>query len=91
MEELTPSTPVTVTGYRVLRLILDWGLKLIEVKLRHPLGHEVNASYEGTEAEALMIGLNKADLSTNSLHRRILQRLMTDGKIENGSVTGTPD
>lgn len=41
-------------------------------------------------ATTLMLALNKANLSTKSLHRRILERLVADGHIA-GTISGTPD
>lgn len=42
-------------------------------------------TYEGAEAEALIIALNRADLSTASLERRVIQRCMSDGKLGTGT------
>jgi hypothetical protein len=44
---------------------------------------------EAGVGRALITALNKANLSTTSLERRILQRLIADGHLA-GSVTGTP-
>jgi hypothetical protein len=37
-----------------------------------------------------MAALNKADLSSNSLQKRVLQKLIDDGVIP-GTVSGAPD
>lgn len=47
-------------------------------------------SWVGAEAKALIIFLNKADLRTNTLNKRILQKLIDEGRLQ-GSVIGDPD
>lgn len=91
MQLLTLTTPQSVTDYRVDKLKLDWGEAKILVVLKDTQGDSITVGYTGAEATTLMTQLNKADLSTNSLHKRILERLVTDGKISGGSVTGSPD
>jgi hypothetical protein len=91
MELLTLTTPTPVTTYRVTALELHWTRAYIRVQLISSLGVAFKAEYTGTEATNLMVGLNKANLSTNSLHKRILERLATDGKLPAGTVTGSPD
>ena len=44
----------------------------------------------GTLATDLMRTLNKANLSTKSLYRRIIELLIADGRLE-GTVSGSPD
>ncbi len=78
------------TGYTVDELRLNWGKERILVVLRGSNGEQVHFSYHGAEATTLMQGLNKANLSANSLHKRILDRLVSDGKLV-GTVSGTPD
>jgi len=99
-EEITFTTPVQAdpgaTRFRVSFLALDWANAAITIKLREWngtafLGREVYASYDGTVATALIIGLNKANLATQSLHQRILLRLIADGKLPAGTQTGSPD
>ena len=46
--------------------------------------------YRGTVARNMMIVLNKANLTNNSLNKRILNKLIQDGKIS-GTVTGLPE
>jgi hypothetical protein len=91
MESLTLTVPQSVTSYRVLKLVLDWSEARIKVELADQAGVVIRAEYGGAEATALMVSLNKANLSTNSLHKRILQQLATDGKLPAGTVTGAPD
>jgi hypothetical protein len=91
-EELTFTTPPSISGYRVFKLVLDWDLHKIKVHLRNTSNNVyIVAGYEGNTALVLMNQLNTMNLSTNSLHKRILERLATDGKLAAGTVTGTPD
>jgi hypothetical protein len=46
--------------------------------------------YEGAEACTMLRALNKANLTTNSLHKRILDRLIAD-KVLVGAVAGVPE
>jgi hypothetical protein len=55
-----------------------------------PNGRTLECRYDGEEAEALIVALNKANLSTNSLEKRIIQRCQQDGKLGAGTVSGTP-
>lgn len=96
--EVTPS--ISTTDYRVVFLSLDWDRSTIVIRLRGTNGESRSFTYGGdrlsatdeqrAEALALMVALNKANLSTKSLQRRILERLIADGKLR-GSVSGTPD
>lgn len=95
-ERLTLTTPITppaptTTDYVVRSLYLGWEEALIQVVLRDNNGHTLPCTYEGPPATALMIALNKANLTNNSLHKRIINQLTTDGKVPAGAVTGAPD
>ena len=85
----TPPAP-TVTDVRVARLDLDFEEAHIVIHLRTNTGTREEYTYDGAEATALMIQLNKANLSTKSLHRRILEKLVADGK-RTGAISGAPD
>lgn len=87
MEELNLTTPVS--KYRVARLLLDWEGQGIQIGL-YENGIFQTFGYFGAEATQLMTALNKADLSVKSLHRRILEKLIADGKIS-GTISGAPD
>ena len=92
-EILTLTTPIAQpsrTTYRVQRLTLDWDAAAIRIDLLGSDGVVVNASYDGAVALALMTTLNSANMSTTSLHKRILQKLQTDGILPAGTVSGTP-
>lgn len=89
----TPSTPTgpTTTTYTVQRVLLAWDDAFIYVLVRDNNGISTPAFYAGAQATNLMVALNKADLSAMSLHRRILQQLVKDGKLPAGNVTGAPE
>jgi len=54
-------------------------------------GRSIECRYDEAEAEALLIVLNKANLSTLSLEKRVTQKCQSDGKLGAGAITGTPD
>lgn len=81
---------VTTAFYRVVYLLFDWRVAQIVVHLEGQNGEIKSFGYVGAEATALMVLLNKANLSTNSLQKRVLDKLRTDGKIA-GTVSGAPD
>jgi len=90
-ESLTLTAPQSVTDYKVVVLKLDWNQKAIVVVVQDTQGDKLKKSYSGATAEAMITALNKANLSTNSLQKRILEQLVTDGLLAAGTVTGTPD
>jgi len=90
-EQLDLTTPITNSAYRVIGLNLDWEGATIAIFLRCvATSQPLTFIYTGATATNLMVTLNKANLSTNSLHKRILQYLVTDGKLT-GTVSGSPD
>lgn len=92
-EQLDLTTPVTTPNlatYRVDELHLKWSAERIDIRLLGTNGESRWESYSGPAARTLMTALNKANLTTNSLRKRILNQLVTDGKLA-GSVSGTPD
>lgn len=54
-------------------------------------GKSLEARYDGAEADALLITLNKANLSTLSLEKRVIQKCQTDGRLGAGAMSGSPD
>ena len=86
MEQLNSSE-----GFQVDSLFLDWVSQLIKVVVRDAKGRTVAFTFAGPTALALMRALNKADLSAKSLHRRVLERLVTDGRLADGTFAGLPD
>lgn len=65
-------------------------LSFIEVRLCGDNGQSLTHRWTGQGAENDIIALNKANLSTNSLQRRILNRLTADGVLS-GTISGTAD
>ena len=78
-----------VSQYEVGFLHLNWSGRVIEIQLISPGGSTLRFVYVEAEAETLMVALNKANLSTKSLHRRIMEKLIADGKIA-GTISGIP-
>lgn len=91
MESLTLATPQSVANYQVVAITFNWSDAYIKVLVNDGFGKILNLSYQNAAATTLMVALNKANLSTLSLHKRILNQLVTDGKLPAGTVTGTPD
>ena len=85
----TPATPGRAS-YIVNILILDREGQRVEIRLRADNGERQQFVYDGAIAMTLMNALNKADLSVKSLHRRILEKLTADGKLD-GAISGVPD
>lgn len=90
-EIITLSTPIAaVTNFRVDELHLHYAGAFIRIVLVAPAGERTSYEYSGAVATTLMNQLNVANLSTTSLHKRVIQRLVSDGKIA-GVISGTPD
>ena len=93
METLTLTAaivPPSITSYRVSLLQLDWDGAAITIRLRGPNNEQREHIYSGSTATTLMNQLNTLNMSTTSLHKRLLQRLVSDGVLA-GTVTGSPD
>lgn len=81
---------ISNSTYRIGRIDLNWTGEHITVYLVGSNGESRAFDYSGATAIALMTGLNTANLSTQSLHKRVLARLIADGKLT-GTVAGSPD
>lgn len=97
MEQVDLTTPEIVpppnppTNYwRVDDVRLVWSAQLVKIGLVGQNGENKKFAYTGAEAATMMVALNKANLSVKSLQRRVLERLIADGKLA-GSITGSPD
>ena len=91
-EVLTPTdTAIESPAYQIVSVLFDREGARIMVWVRTPKGGIETCIYKGDTATTLMRALNKADLSVKSLQRRILERLVVDGKLPAGAVTGTVD
>lgn len=103
MEEHQLTTPITVqtvtTKYHVVALTLDLEATAgpqtvpgaIRITLRDNTGAKSAHGYDGQIAQDFIRVLNTANLSTKSLHKRILEKLEADGKLPPGDVIGAPD
>lgn len=103
MEELTLTDPVVVPAkttnkYHVVSFTMNHELVMppetvggaIFIELKDNNDERSSYSYVGQEARQLIQFLNTANLTTKSMHKRILEKLSNDGKLP-GTVTGTPD
>jgi len=76
------------TFYRPTALHLDWENARIKVILKGDHGEYKSVVYENALME--LKALNTANFTTNSLHKRLLQKLLTDGHLA-GNIAGVPD
>ena len=94
MEQLDLSSPVTqpsVTSYTVERLSIQRSPACIDVTAKDNNGKETAVTYNGATAQTLLGQLNKGNFTVNSLQKQVINRLIADGYLPAGSVTGTPD
>ena len=93
----------TTTKFKVISLTLDYEgagapvpppavtpVGLVSIKLKDDLGKYYTHQYTGQTAIDYIKFINTANFTIKSLHKRILERLSTDGVLP-GTVTGTPD
>ncbi len=77
--------------YTIARLVLDREHGRIVIVLVGDNNEKKEIVFGDVDnARAMMRALNKADLSTKSLQRRIMERLIADGHLA-GTISGTPD
>jgi hypothetical protein len=105
MEELTLTDPVVVpekvtNKYRVASFTMNLEAVLdptkptekgyVSIELRD--NHDATSFYQytGNKATTMIKTLNTANLTTKSMHKRILEHLSKDGFLP-GAVTGSPD
>lgn len=89
---------VSTSIYKLISLSLEWEQARIMIVLRGENNEIKTFIYGGpngmitdkTKAINLMIALNKANLSVKSLHRRVIEQLISDGFIS-GTISGVPD
>ncbi len=84
------SPPPQQTTWRVNEVYFNWDAQSIQIGLKGTNGEAKHHAYGGATATALLVSLNKANLSTTSLHKRIINQLVGDGVIA-GTVSGSPD
>jgi len=91
------TTPIPAVGgtsfWRVQHITLhyDGDDSYIKIGLVGENSERKSVGYTGDEAAVLIRQLNTANLSVNSLHKRVMGKITTDGLIGAGSVSGTPD
>lgn len=88
--ESYPLPVKTVAAWQVTELHLQWRGAHIGIVLEGSDNERREVHYNGPTATALMVALNKANLSVKSLHKRILEYLVADGKLA-GVITGAVD
>lgn len=86
----TAIVPTPIVSYDVADLRLSWlPVPYITIQLLGSDGKStLSVSYSGVVASNLLTILNTANLSSNSLHKRIINKLLADGYLV-GAVTGT--
>lgn len=100
MEQIDLATPKPAVGgtayWRVRTLTLDLGNEgnvasaYVKARLCGNNGESLSLSYSGQAAYDDIIALNKANLTNNTLHKRVLNKFITLGQLA-GSISGTPD
>lgn len=78
------------TDWEIDTLLLAWRAQRIHIDVISNVGTKRSKEYTGIDATNKMVALNKANLTTKSLHKRIMEFLQADGVIS-GTITGTPD
>lgn len=81
--------PRSANNFKIEALFLNWNDSLITIRVGNGVLNNV-FHYQGEQARNMMIILNKANLTNNSLHKRILNQLINDGYLT-GTISGTPD
>lgn len=98
-EQLDLTTPIPGTAalndYEVIGIHLNWMEAADDAYIKVVLAGDNGRGRSivlatGAAARTLMAALNKADLSANSLQRRVLQKLIDDGHLA-GTISGSPD
>ncbi len=85
-EQAAPGTVI----WKPILLHLNWEQATIKAGFRGDNGEYTSVGWDGVDATTLMVGLNKADLTVKSLHKRIMEKAIADGKLS-GTISGTPD
>ena len=68
---------------------LDWRHNIIRIRIGETgeFGRSLEiVEYTGQTARDMMIALNKANMSTKSLNKRIMERLQVDGYLGSGTI-----
>lgn len=95
-EVFTPTVPevkASITSWTPRHVCLMWEDQRVEMSVIANTGEVRQKVYHaGTTPTglAMMRSLNTANLTSNSLWKRTLERLRDDGVLTAGAVTGTP-
>lgn len=73
-----PEVPVMETGS-------------VNIRVKDDTGKYTLCQYIGAEAIDLIKWMNTANFSVNSMQKRILQKLVADGKLPPGTIQGVPE
>ncbi len=77
--------------YSFAQLVLDWEHGRIVVVLAGANGERKEVVFgDADDARAMMRSFNKANFSSKSLHRRLMEKLIADGHLV-GAIVGVPD
>jgi hypothetical protein len=87
--EIFPPPGLPTNHWKIDSVSLMWTQEIIKISLLGQNGERRLFSYTGPQAATMMAALNTANLSVKSLSRRVLERLVADGKLP-GTVSGTP-
>jgi acyl-CoA thioesterase FadM len=93
VEQIDLTTPIvtpSITYYKIMRLTLDIEGQGIIIDLKSSTGQYLQVAYNGVEATTLMVAMNKMNFTTVSMQKKILQKLIADGKLL-GTISGTPE
>ena len=93
MEQLDLTTPTagpSIVSYKVLRITFGTSPPIIDWTVADNTGASYSGTYSGEQAATMLSALNTANLTTNSLQKRILTQLQADGSLPSGSISGTP-
>lgn len=93
-EELTLTDPIVktpTTTYKVQRIELNIEPPTVVIHVLSDIKETITVSYIKDVAKDYIRFINTGNFTTISLHRRILQRLVQEGKLPPGNVTGTPE
>lgn len=101
MEELVLTDPEVIpekvtNKFHVVSFLMDMEAMmslepgLINIVLKDNNGERSTYNYTGNAATTMIKQLNTANLSTKSMHKRILEKLSADGLLP-GTVVGAPD
>lgn len=88
--DITPIAQPSVTSYKVAHLNIGTEPPCVDVTVVDNTGGTKSVTYSGATAATLLGQLNRGNFSVTSLQKAIINRLVSDGHLPAGSVTGTP-